>query len=74
MGTPSHSTYHSLQVSASKNSPRLGLGFQSSYTFSKSLDDTSAVVVSLRRTLRNHHPGLSSGPVESWRRQRALNL
>ncbi len=44
MGTPSHSTYHSLQVSASKNSPRLGLGFQSSYTFSKALDNTSSVV------------------------------
>jgi hypothetical protein len=44
MGTPSHSTYHALQVSASKNSPRLGLGFQSGYTFSKSLDDTSALV------------------------------
>jgi hypothetical protein len=45
MGTPSHSTYHSLQVSASKNSPRLGLGFQSSYTFGKSLDDTSTIVM-----------------------------
>ena len=43
MGTPSHSTYHALQVSASKNSPRLGLGFQSGYTFSKSLDDASAI-------------------------------
>ena len=42
--TGSHSTYHSLQVSASKNNSHLGLGFQSSYTFSKSIDDTSAVV------------------------------
>ncbi len=40
----SHSTYHSLQVSASKTSLRFGLGFQASYTFSKSLDDTSAVL------------------------------
>jgi len=40
----SHSTYHSLQVSASKTSLRYGLGFQASYTFSKSLDDTSAVL------------------------------
>ena len=46
LGTPAHSTYHALQVSASKNSPRLGLGFQSSYTFSKSLDDTSSVLSS----------------------------
>ncbi len=43
-GSPSHSTYHALQVSASKNSPRRGLGFQSGYTFSKSLDNTSAIV------------------------------
>ena len=42
--TGSHSTYHSLQVSAAKNNPHLGLGFQASYTFSKSIDDTSAVV------------------------------
>ena len=33
--TGSHSTYHALQLSASKNNPRLGLGFQTSYTFSK---------------------------------------
>ena len=44
MATNSHSTYHSLQVSASKTSLRYGLGFQASYTFSKSLDDTSAVL------------------------------
>jgi hypothetical protein len=40
----SHSTYHSLQTSAAKASLRAGLGFQASYTFSKSLDDTSAVL------------------------------
>jgi hypothetical protein len=40
----SHSTYHSLQTSVSKNSLRAGLGFQASYTFSKSIDDTSAVL------------------------------
>jgi hypothetical protein len=44
IGTPSHSVYHALQVSASKSSPRRGLGFQSSYTFGKSLDDSSAIV------------------------------
>src|SRR5208337_4832066 len=42
--TGSHSTYHALQVSAAKNNPHLGLGFQTSYTFSKSIDDTSAAV------------------------------
>ncbi len=40
----SHSTYHSLQLAAQKNSLRAGLGFQASYTFSKSLDDTSSVL------------------------------
>jgi hypothetical protein len=40
----SHSTYHALQASASKTSLRAGLGFQASYTFSRSLDDSSAVL------------------------------
>ena len=40
----SHSTYHALQSSLTKNSARLGLGLQASYTYSKSLDDTSAVL------------------------------
>jgi Carboxypeptidase regulatory-like domain len=40
----SHSTYHALQTSFSKTSARAGLGFQASYTYSKSLDDTSAVL------------------------------
>jgi hypothetical protein len=44
MSSRSHSTYHSLQSSLSKNSARAGLGFQASYTYSKSLDDTSSVL------------------------------
>jgi hypothetical protein len=44
MSSGAHSTYHALQTSAGKTSSRYGLGFQSSYTFSKSLDDTSAVL------------------------------
>jgi hypothetical protein len=40
----SHSTYHALQTSLSKNSARYGLGLQASYTYSKSIDDTSAVL------------------------------
>jgi len=43
MTNRSHSTYHSLQVSAQKDLTASGLGFQASYTFSKSIDDTSAV-------------------------------
>jgi hypothetical protein len=39
----SHSTFHSLQASASKTSGRYGLGFSLNYTFSKSLDDTSSI-------------------------------
>ena len=44
MTTNSHSSYHALQTSISENYSRVGLSFQASYTFSKSLDDTSAVL------------------------------
>jgi hypothetical protein len=43
MSTGAHSTYHSLQTSATENYSRIGLSFQASYTYSKSIDDTSAV-------------------------------
>jgi hypothetical protein len=43
LSSRSHSTFHSLQASASKTSGRYGLGFLANYTFSKSLDDTSSV-------------------------------
>jgi carboxypeptidase family protein len=43
MSSDAHSSYHALQTSASQNMPRMGLSFQASYTFSKSMDDTSAV-------------------------------
>lgn len=44
MTSGSHSTYHALQTSLTKNSARHGLGLQASYTYAKSLDDTSAVL------------------------------
>jgi len=44
MSTGSHSSYHALQTSVSQNASHFGLSFQASYTFSKSLDDTSAVL------------------------------
>ena len=44
MSSGSHSTYHALQTSLTKNSARYGLGVQGSYTYSKSLDDASAVL------------------------------
>jgi Carboxypeptidase regulatory-like domain/TonB dependent receptor len=44
MTNRSHSTYHSLQVSAQRDLTSFGLGFQASYTLAKSIDDTSAVV------------------------------
>ncbi|HVN78763.1 MAG TPA: hypothetical protein VMW38_07180, partial [Terriglobia bacterium] len=44
MSSRSHSTFHSLQGSIGKTSPRWGLGFQANYTFSKSLDDTSVAM------------------------------
>lgn len=47
MTSESHSSYHALQTSLTKTSARLGLGLQASYTYSKSLDDTSAVLAGL---------------------------
>ena len=43
MSSAAHSSYHALQTSLAKNDARLGLEFQASYTFSKSLDDTSTL-------------------------------
>src|SRR6266478_1599720 len=43
MSTGAHSSYHALQASVSQNTARMGLSFQATYTFSKSIDDTSAV-------------------------------
>lgn len=40
----SHSTYHALQAALAKNSLRQGLGLQVSYTFGKSIDDTSGIL------------------------------
>jgi hypothetical protein len=71
MSSRSHSTYHALQSSVSKNSARAGLGVQGSYTYSKSLDDTSAVLggqiagagVVLQTLPQNPwNPGAEKGP------------
>ena len=59
----SHSNYQSLQASVSKNSTRFGLGFQASYTYSKSLDDSSSALGSV-----NGSPGviLQTLPQNPW--------
>ena len=71
MTSRSHSTYHALQSSLSKNSARAGLGLQASYTYSKSLDDTSSVLGGLiagagvvLQTLPQNpwNPGAEKGP------------
>ncbi len=62
MTSGSHSSYHSWQTSLTKNSPRLGLGLQGSYTFSKSLDDTSAVIVGAGSA----GTILQTGPQDPW--------
>jgi hypothetical protein len=71
ISTRSHSTYNALQTGLEKTSARLGLGFQASYTYSKSLDDTSAVLGGffpspgpVLQTLPQdpRHPGLEKGP------------
>src|SRR5262249_39217740 len=46
----SHSSYHSLQTSLSNKSAWAGLQMQASYTYSKSLDDTSSVLGGLLGT------------------------
>ena len=47
VGSPGHSTYHAFSTSLSKTSSRFGLGFQASYTFSKSLDQASTPIAGL---------------------------
>jgi len=44
MTNRSHSTYHALQTSVQGTVPKGGPGLQVSYTFAKSLDDTSSVL------------------------------
>ena len=63
MSSGSHSSYHALQASVSKTSARAGLGLQGSYTYSKSLDDTSAVLGGL---VPNAGPVLQAGPQNPW--------
>lgn len=63
MTSGSHSTYHALQTSLTKNSARLGLGLQASYTYSKSLDDTSAVLGGLLGTAGTI---LQTAPQNPW--------
>ena len=63
MTSGSHSTYHSLQATVGKNSARAGLGIQASYTLSKSLDDTSAV---LGGGFTNAGPVLQTFPQDPW--------
>jgi len=55
-----HSSYHSLQASVSKNVLLRGPAFQASYTFSKSLDDTSSAAFTPPQDPRN--PGAEKGP------------
>jgi len=68
----SHSTYHALQLSAQNNLTASGLGFQASYTCSKSLDDSSAVIggfisgssgaVAQTAPMNPLDPGVDKGP------------
>ena len=72
MTNRSHSTYHALQLSAQNELTAFGLGFQASYTCSKSLDDSSAVIggfvsgssgaVAQTSPMNPFHPGVDKGP------------
>jgi hypothetical protein len=44
IANPGHSTFNAGTASVEKSSSRLGLGFRISYTFSKSLDNSSSVI------------------------------
>ena len=63
MTNGSHSSYHALQTSLTKNSPKYGLGLQASYTYSKALDDTSAVLGGL---LGSSGTILQTAPQNPW--------
>jgi hypothetical protein len=63
MTSASHSSYHALQTSVTKNSARAGLGLQASYTYSKSVDDTSSVLGGL---LGNAGVILQTVPQDPW--------
>jgi hypothetical protein len=63
MTSRSHSTYHALQTSVSKNSGRAGLGLQASYTYSKAIDDTSAA---LGGAISGAGVVLQTGPQDPW--------
>jgi hypothetical protein len=63
MTSGSHSSYHALQSSLTKTSPRFGLGLQASYTYSKSLDDTSAVLAGL---MGSSGTVLQTAPQNPW--------
>jgi hypothetical protein len=63
IASDSHSTYHALQMSLTKNSARAGLGLQASYTYSKSIDDTSAV---LGGSIAGAGVVLQTGPQDPW--------
>ncbi|MBZ5585635.1 MAG: TonB-dependent receptor [Acidobacteriia bacterium] len=68
----SHSTYHALQLSGQKELSSSGLGFQASYTWSKSIDDASAVIggfvsgssgaAALTSPQDPFRPGMDKGP------------
>ncbi len=63
MSSGSHSSYNALQTSLSKNSARPGSGVQASYTYSKSIDDTSAVLGGL---LGTNGTVLQTFPQDPW--------
>jgi hypothetical protein len=60
MATGSHSSYNALQTSVTQNASRIGLSFQASYTFSKSIDDTSSAMQYLPQDPEN--PAADRGP------------
>ena len=63
IASQSHSSYHALQTSLTKNTGRWGMGLQASYTYSKSLDDTSSVIGS---SIAGAGVTLQASPQDPW--------
>ena len=63
IASDSHSSYHALQVGVTKNSARAGIGLQASYTYSKSIDDTSSVIGG---SIAGAGVVLQTGPQDPW--------
>ena len=74
MNSDSHSSYNALQTSVSGTLSKIGLNFAASYTYSKSLDDTSAVVGASSGGAGTTLQALAQNPLDQASGKRSLYL